>query len=68
MQEIILKVQKGFIKGTFILDVVISLWEGVEHDIDFGQDFFEADFSEPIFLALLYTVGTFRGRMRASYR
>lgn len=40
MNDIILKEQKGFIKGRYILDAIISLWEGFEHAEESSQDFF----------------------------
>ena len=39
MDSIILKSQKGFIKGRFILDTILNLWEGCEYANDLSLDF-----------------------------
>ncbi|KAH7415806.1 hypothetical protein KP509_14G061700 [Ceratopteris richardii] len=48
MNKLILPEQKGFIKGRFILDAIISLWEGMDFAKDSGQDyyFFKIDFDK----------------------
>ena len=39
---------KGFIKGRFILDNIVTLWEAMEYAEEFGQDyiFLEIDFEK----------------------
>ena len=39
MKHWITKEQKGFIKGRYILDSIIALWEGIEHVEKTNQDF-----------------------------
>ena len=48
MKQWITKEQKGFIKGRYILDSIIALWEGVEHAEKTNQDFifFKIDFDK----------------------
>ena len=48
LDDLILKEQKGFIKGRFILDAIISLWEGMEHvnNIELDILFFKIDFDK----------------------
>ena len=48
MDSLILKEQKGFIKGRFILDAIIAMWEGIDYanDIDLDLLFFKIDFDK----------------------
>ena len=39
MDAIILSSQKGFIKGRYILDAILNLWEGSEYASDLSLDF-----------------------------
>lgn len=42
------KEKKGFVKGRYILDAIIALWEGVEHAEETNQDycFIKIDFDK----------------------
>ena len=48
MKVWITKEQKGFIKGRFILDIIITIWEGLEMVEETLQDyvFFKVDFEK----------------------
>ena len=48
MKEWINKEQKGFIKGRYILDAIIAIWEGMELAEEIEQDyiFFKIDFEK----------------------
>ena len=48
MESFILKEQKGFIKGRYILDVIITLWESLEYINKFEIDMivFKIDFEK----------------------
>ncbi|MCO5583429.1 hypothetical protein L7F22_037340 [Adiantum nelumboides] len=48
MDRFILQNQKGFIKKIFILDAIITLWEGMEHAQEQNQEyyFFKVDFEK----------------------
>ena len=48
MKEWINKEQKGFIKGRYILDAIIAIWEGMELAEETEQDyiFFKIDFEK----------------------
>ena len=48
MKDWINKEQKGFIKGRFILDAIITIWEGMDFAEESKQDyiFFKIDFEK----------------------
>lgn len=48
LKDWVRKEQKGFIKGRYILDAIIALWEGIEHAQQTNQDFmfFKIDFDK----------------------
>ena len=48
LKEWINKEQKGFIKGRYILDAIIAIWEGMDFSEETQQDyiFFKIDFEK----------------------
>ena len=48
LKEWIRPEQKGFVRGRYILDAIIALWEGIEYAEESGQDFcfFKIDFDK----------------------
>ena len=45
LDSLLLKEQKGFIKGRYILDVIIAMWEGIEYvdELQLDMLFFKID-------------------------
>ena len=39
MDSFILKEQKGFIKGRYIMDAILTLWKGMEYAVESDKDF-----------------------------